>query len=916
MIRNPFRTPLLVGSLVVATLVPAQVVINEVSVSNFDSYADNFGEFEDWIELYNTTGAPVDISGWYLSDDPGDPTKWTIPAGTIVAAGARQLIFASGRDVSGGGFIHTSFKLNQTSADWVVLTNSGGSTIDDFQLADRTQLNHSRGRTTDGAATWSLFTTPTPGAANAGASPEYVAKPTLSQPAGYYSGSVSVAMSGPAGADIRYTLDGAAPTTGSTLYIGPISISSTTVVRAACFSTTPGVPASFIETNTYLINATHTVAVLSIAGEEVDDLLAGGWLEPFGSIEYFGPDHVLRDEAVGTFNEHGNDSWAYPQRGFDYVTRDQAGYNDALHYPIFRTQTRNKYQRLIVKAAANDNYPSSTGGAHIRDAYVHALSQMADLHLDERSYEPCVLYLNGQYWGVYEIREKADDHDYTKEYYDQDEFNLYYLKTWGGTWSEYGGAPAQTEWDALRAYINANNMGDPTAFAYVDARYNWKSLVDYFCINSYTVCTDWLNWNTAWWHGLDPAGEHKKWGYALWDNDATFGHYINYTGVPDDTPAADPCNAEQLPDPGGQGHTQILSKLIAENPTVHDYYVNRYIDLGNTYFSCDFMLPFLDSLIANIDGEMTAHCAKWGGTYADWQANVQALRDFIDLRCVAVQDGMVDCYDVTGPFPVVFMVDPPLSGQIQVNSMVLPSYPFNGTYYGGINTNLLALPSSGWTFGYWEILNDTIQPSLTDSAAWLTIDVPDTIIAHFVPPISHDVVVLTDPPNSASVLLGGTMITSFPHLESVPEGVSMPLKVFPNPYFQFMYWEVLHNDFLPADSTLPEVDITFYSTDTIIAHLDPDEYGYYVPNSFTPNGDGINDVWYPTGNAVDITNYQLEIYDRWGERIFASTDPGMGWNGSSGGGDAPIGVYVFRAHVVDGITRDKHEFIGHVTLVR
>ena len=108
--------------------------------------------------------------------------------------------------------------------------------------------------------------------------------------------------------------------------------------------------------------------------------------------------------------------------------------------------------------------------------------QVGDLHLDERSYEPCVVYVNGQYWGVYEIREKVDDEDFTDYYYDQDENNLYFLKTWGGTWSEYGGAAAQADWNTLYNYIMTNNMGDPTAWAYVDSKFNWKSLVDYFCI--------------------------------------------------------------------------------------------------------------------------------------------------------------------------------------------------------------------------------------------------------------------------------------------------------------------------------------------------------------------------------------------------------------------------------------------------
>lgn len=101
------------------------------------------------------------------------------------------------------------------------------------------------------------------------------------------------------------------------------------------------------------------------------------------------------------------------------------------------------------------------------------------------------------------------------------------LKTWGGTWSEYGGAQSQADWNALRAYIMGNDMGDQVAFDYVDSQFSWKSLIDYFCLNSYTVCADWLNWNTGWWRGMDPNGDKRKWRYILWDMDATFGHYTN-----------------------------------------------------------------------------------------------------------------------------------------------------------------------------------------------------------------------------------------------------------------------------------------------------------------------------------------------------------------------------------------------------
>ena len=140
---------------------------------------------------------------------------------------------------------------------------------------------------------------------------------------------------------------------------------------------------------------------------------------------------------------------------------------------------------------------SNQDGAHIRDAFVHTLSMRADMLLDERTWRPCVVYLNGHYWGVYEIREKVDDTDFTDYYYDQGKYDLQFLKTWGATWSEFGGAQSQTDWDDLVAYILSNDLSIPANFDYVDSQLNWQSLCDYFMFNSYIVSQDWLNWNTG-----------------------------------------------------------------------------------------------------------------------------------------------------------------------------------------------------------------------------------------------------------------------------------------------------------------------------------------------------------------------------------------------------------------------------------
>ena len=895
-----------------------QVLVNEVSASNWDQYPDNFGSNEDWIELFNTTATAVDLSGWYLSDSQNNNTKWQFPAGATIPGNGHLVVFCSGRDVSVGNIHHTNFKLNQTEEERAVLSDPSAAIISNFKLEQRTKANHSWGRTSDGAATWGLFTTATPSTANLGASNYYAAKPLLDPPAGVYPGGVSVSMVSPdAGTTIRYTLDGSIPTAASPLYNAPVAVNATTVIKAACFPTAAGIPSSLVETNSYLINVSHTVSILSISGPDLPLLLDGTQIEPIGDLEFFDVDGTLSGEAEGEFNKHGNDSWAYDQRGIDYIARDEFGKGDAMRFKVFRTKDREHFQRLIIKAAASDNYPFENGGAHIRDAYVQALSHEGDLRLDERTYEPCVLYLNGQYWGVYEVREKVDDHDFTAHYYDQAREDLYYLKTWGGTWEEYGQGFAANDWDALRTYINANDMGDPTSFAYVESLYNWKSLVDYFVLNSYIVSQDWLNWNTGWWRGLNPAGDGRRWRYTLWDMDACFGHYFNFTDIPDTSPDADPCNAESLPNPGGQGHTVILEKLIAENEQVSDYYTNRYIDLGNTTFSCANMLPFLDSLVALIAPEMPQHVARWGGSMAEWEGNVAAMRTFIETRCTAIQSGLVDCYDLEGPFDVVFNVDPPGSGTIRINSITPDIYPFSGLYYGGIPVEMAPLPAVDWIFSHWEVFStNTIEPSTTDSLVTIDILTADSIVAHFVPPTRYDVLLDVVPQNAAAIVFEGQTYTELPVLVSVAEGAPILFSVVPAEYHDFLYWTVKNASFTPQDSTALELTSAFLTTDTIVAFLKPQDHTYFLPNAFSPNGDGINDVFQPMGNVIVAETYRLEIFDRWGQEVFLTNDQGKGWDGALRGQIAPSGVYVFHARVQDAISKEQHEFMGHVTLLR
>jgi hypothetical protein len=676
----------------------AQIVINEYSCSNFDSFQDDFQGYEDWIELYNIGSSAVNISGYYLSDNPAATQKWLIPAGTSIPANGFIRFWASGRDLVNLGNYHTNFKLTQTksTAEYIVFADQTGSIVDQQQLSV-TQKGHSNGRITNGGAEWGVFISPTPGSTNTTpAYTRYAEKPEMNVAGGFYANGITVSItSNEPNSVIRYTTNGNDPVSGSTIYANPISVNSTKIIKARVFSNDASILPGLVEFNTYFINEDFTLPVVSIAANSLTTLLNGnGDIIPFGSIEYYNAFKVRTTSGYGEFGRHGQDSWVHPQRSLDYKMRDECGYNYALLEHLFSDTDRGEYQKIILRACGDDNYPGIDSSAHVRDDFVQTVSVKAGMSLDERKSARCIIFANGQYWGVYSIREKPNDHDFTKYYYDQDKYNLYYLMLWGNTWAEYGGQAAFDDWSALYTYIMNHNMATSSNFEYVESQFDPASLVDYMLLNSFVVCSDWLNWNVAWWKGTNPNGSHKRWGYMLWDEDATFGHYINYTGIPDQNPYVTPCFQEDISgssDPGG--HVKVLNKL-RQNPGFNQYYISRYADLLNTAFKPSNMLMIFDSLVGLIAPEMQKHCVRWGGSVLEWNQNVQKIRDFVNTRYAVVTSGINECYSLTGPYQLVVAMDPPAAGQVKVNSLTLKDFPWNGNYYGGMDTKLSAIETN------------------------------------------------------------------------------------------------------------------------------------------------------------------------------------------------------------------------------
>jgi gliding motility-associated-like protein len=136
-------------------------------------------------------------------------------------------------------------------------------------------------------------------------------------------------------------------------------------------------------------------------------------------------------------------------------------------------------------------------------------------------------------------------------------------------------------------------------------------------------------------------------------------------------------------------------------------------------------------MITVIEPEMQGQLTRWGGTMTQWQDNVQEMRDFINARCAALSTGLINCYNLNGPYDVVVKVSPVGAGNVKVNSVWAPYFPWSSVQYGGINTLFKASANSGYIFDHWEAQNHTFAnpDSLNDT---LDFTGNDTITAVFI----------------------------------------------------------------------------------------------------------------------------------------------------------------------------------------
>ncbi len=708
---NRFR--LLVLALVAAVLslalvsarsyaVAPPVVINEVLAGNATTNMDMaYTNYSPWVELYNAGGTAVNLGGYRLSDDLANPNGYTLPANTTIPAGGRLILWYD--ELATG--VHTAYSLD-VRGDTIALFMADGTLVDSVTFGAQL-VDVAYGRTSDGAGDWAYFDAPTPGAANSGglAGTARLARPTFSPPGGVYAAGQSVTISADPGAIIRYTTDGSKPTASSPIYSGPIAVNQPKPIRARAFL--PGQLSSTAATATYLIGVDKDIAIVSLATDPAhmfDNMIgiyvigkngAKGrcgpkanynqpWERPV-SMELYEPNGTLAFQQDVGFEIQGDCTRAMPQKSLEIKTRRRYGDND-IDYAIFPGNPQDEYERLVLRGGGNHNAYLSM----FREPLAHELN-WDTMDLDQQQYRPTAVFINGAYWGIHNLRDKADEALIEQNYGldADDEFDMMRAEL-DNREVDAGNTAA---WDAFMADLQ-RDLTNPTNFADVTAQMDVDEFMDFFIAHTYSG--NLRGGEFRYWRAYE-AGSVWRWVFADLDNSFQTNQ-INQ----DSLKAALKQNVYAI---------QPLKRMLTNIP-FRNAFVQRAASHLNITYAPARVTAMINTMHDEIAPEMPAHIARWNKpkTMTVWESEVTKMRTFAAQRSEKMRQHL-NLY-VGSPGTANLTVAVSGSGQVSIAGVAPFAYPFTGPYFRTLPLTLEATPALGFRFVQWQETGET-NPAIT-----------------------------------------------------------------------------------------------------------------------------------------------------------------------------------------------------------
>ncbi|MFC1692269.1 lamin tail domain-containing protein, partial [Candidatus Latescibacterota bacterium] len=637
--------------------------------------------------------------------------------------------------------LHSNFKIS-SSGETLLLTDKSGNLCDLIDT-EYIPIDLSRGRTTDGGAEWGFFSQPTPGESNSSQSLMDFASPVqMSLPGGFYDNILTVELSAASeDAVIRYTLDGSEPTEESNKYTDAITLYITRVVRARSFKS--GCLPGKINTNTYFINREFTLPVISLSTDP-DNLFDDDigiyenllrvhlrWEQPI-HVEFYEQDGSLGFSIDGAIKLFGKSAIVMPQKSLTIFAREKYGFSE-INYQIFPDLPISKFKSIILRNGGHE-----FSKTHFRDSVVQSL--FTDMDVDIQAYRPCATYINGKYWGIYNIREKLNE-DYVASHHGVDPNNIDMIQPYWRVASEDHQTDERgtilvegdkVHYYAMWDYLENHDLKIDAHYEYIKTQIDVKSYIDYLIAEMYCDNKDWLANNMKQWRPRTPDG---KWRYMPYDLDFALGgeHALGFDrGYGDnilkfvtDFPRASPY----------QDWTNFIIRKMLDNESFKNDFINRFADCMNSNFSADVVLQKISKFEKEYEQEMPYHIARWKDenlpswanprltSMAQWYNNVKVMEDFTKIRADRVRTHIIQKFNLSGTARVDLNVSQADRGKIKINTLTVNEYPWNGTYFMDVPVQVTALPNPGYEFTGWT--GATTGDSIT-STVYLTSDLSVT----------------------------------------------------------------------------------------------------------------------------------------------------------------------------------------------
>jgi hypothetical protein len=600
-------------------------------------------------------------------------------------------------------YLHTNFKITSQGED-IILSDNTGQIMDRIftgpMLADV-----SRGRQPDGSENWFYFLEPTPGTANI--TPAYTIIDTLppvqfSLPAGFYSNDINISLSINAeNTEIRYTTDGSDPDTTSMLYESPLILAQTTVVRAKAFQ--QGMLPSKITTHTYFINCSHPLPVISLSttpanfwDNEYGIYVLGDNAEPemphYGAnywqdwerpihVEFFEPDGQLAFHLDAGTKIFGGWTRMNPQKSLAIYARNQYGY-DKIEYPIFPDKPIGEFESIILRNSGNDwNYTM------LRDAFMTGL--VKEIDLDIQAYRPAIVYLNGEYWGIHNVREKINEHFLAaNRHVSSDNIDLL----------ENDGIPIEGDaeyYNSMIHFLETNDISRSENYEQIKTFMNVDNFINYQVAQIYFDNWDWPGNNLKYWR---PRTQSGKWRWILYDTDFGFNLYKDQDSQANTLEFATATDGPEHPNPPW---STFIFRTLLENTQFRNEYINRSCDFLNTIFLPARVLQILNLYKTAIEPEIGDHLTRWEGSIDFWNSEIQKLETFATQRPSHLRNHIRDKWDLGNPASLTIHISPVDAGKVKINSIIPQQYPFNGIYFRNVPLQISAIPAYGYEFSQW-----------------------------------------------------------------------------------------------------------------------------------------------------------------------------------------------------------------------